>query len=188
MIFESSIHLRFRDIVLAAREETVMKEESLRVLKMMNEVTVRTDLNGFAKMVDLTPTETIEQFQELLKTGFVRKSGNGYGVTAKGKNALKARVQVASGKEFHFYNDIDKPTGFHADSIISFYEQLKVLPIESVEFHLQRGDFENWFRSEFEDPIFADELAGMKSCDLRDETLRKEILTGLEERYVVKEP
>ena len=165
-----------------------MKDASLRVLKVMNEVTVRTDLNGFAKMVGLTPNETIEQFQELLKTGFVRKSGNGYGVTAKGKNALKAFTRVPEGKEFHFYSDIDKPTGFHADSIVSFYELLKLLPNESLEFHIYRGDFENWFREEFEDSVLADELAGMKTCELKDEALRNEILAVLEERYGVKEP
>jgi hypothetical protein len=165
-----------------------LKDASLRVLKVMNEVTVRMDLNGFAKMVGLTPTETIEQFQELLKAGFVRKSGNGYGVTGKGKNALKAFARVPEGKEFHFYNEIDKPTGFHADSIISLYELVKLLSNESIEFHLYRGDFENWFREEFEDPVLANELAGMKSCELKDEALRSEILAVLEERYGVKEP
>lgn len=154
----------------------------------MNEVTVRTDLNGFAKMVGLTPNETIEQFQELLKAGFVRKSGNGYGVTAKGKNALKAFTRVPEGKEFHFYSDVDKPTGFHADSIVSFYELLKLLPNESLEFHIYRGDFENWFREEFEDSVIEDELAGMKTSELKDEALRNEILVVLEERYGVKEP
>jgi hypothetical protein len=165
-----------------------MNDVSLRVLKVMSEVTVRMDLNGFAKMVGLTPAGTIEQFQELLRAGLVRKSGNGYGVTAKGKNALKARELVSSGKEFHFYIDIDKPTGFHADSIISFYELMKLLPRESVEFHLYRGDFENWFRDEFEDTILANELAGMKSCELKDENLRKEILEVLEEKYAIEEP
>jgi DNA-binding Lrp family transcriptional regulator len=165
-----------------------LKDPSLRVLKVMNEVTVRTDLNGFARMVGLTPTETIEQFQELLRAGLVRKSGNGYGVTAKGKFALKAIAPVSKGREFHFYNEIDKPTGFHAESIISFYELVKLLPTESIEFHLYRGDFENWFQEEFEDAVLANELAGMKGCELKDEALRREILVVLEERYGVKEP
>ena len=165
----------------------LMKEESLKVLKVMNEVTTKTDLNGFARMVGLSPTETIEQMQELLKSGLVRKAGSGYGITEKGRNALKALVPVEKGKEFHFYNDIDQPNGFHAESILSFYEILKIAPVTSLEFHLYREDFENWIRGEFEDLILVNELAKIKSDELKGEELRKEILLVLGRRYYVSE-
>ena len=67
-----------------------MKEEQFKVLKTMSEATSRMDLNMFAKKVNLTPNQTIQQIQELAKEGFLQKIGNGYGITEKGKAALKA--------------------------------------------------------------------------------------------------
>jgi predicted transcriptional regulator len=183
--FYSLTHLRFHAIVMVERGY-FMKEE-LKVLKVMNEVTTKTDLNGFARMVDLTPTETIEQIQELLKGGLVRKAGSGYGITEKGKSALRAFALVEKGKEFYFYNDIDQPNGFHADNILNFYEILKLAPVISIEFHLYRGDFENWICGEIEDSVLVSELAKIKSDELKGEELRREILLALEKRYCLRE-
>ncbi|MCW4046131.1 MAG: DUF5752 family protein [Candidatus Bathyarchaeota archaeon] len=160
-----------------------MKEEPLKVLKVMSEVTSRTDLNGFARMVGLTPSETIEQIQELLKAGLVRKSGGGYGITEKGKAAIKAFTQVPEEAKFHFYTGIGQPTDFKAGSIQSFYETAKQVSAESLEFHLYRGDFENWLRSEIQDAALADEMAKVKNAGLKGEDLRREILKAVEARY-----
>jgi predicted transcriptional regulator len=160
-----------------------LKEESLKVLKVMSEVTSRTDLNGFARMVGLTPAETIEQIQELLNAGFVRKAGGGYGLTEKGKNAIKAFTQVPEEAKFHFYNGIGQPTEFKAGSIRTFYVSVEQVPTESLEFHLYRGDFENWLRSEIQDFALASELAKVKSTGLKGEELRTEILKTVEARY-----
>ena len=172
---------------MAERVVYLMKEESLKVLKVMNEVTTKTDLNGFARMVGLSPTETIEQMQELLKSGLVRKAGSGYGITEKGKNALRSFVPVGKGKEFHFYNDIDQPNGFQAENILSFYQILKIAPVASLEFHLYREDFEKWIHAEFEDSVLINELAKIKSYELKGEELRKEILLALGRRYYISE-
>ena len=42
-------------------------EEQLKVLKVMNEVTSRMDLNAFAQMVGLNPNQTIEHVKELAR-------------------------------------------------------------------------------------------------------------------------
>ncbi|MBT0159392.1 hypothetical protein G4O51_05355 [Candidatus Bathyarchaeota archaeon A05DMB-2] len=163
-----------------------MKNEALKVLKVMSEVTSRTDLNGFARMVGLTPTETIEQIQDLLKAGLVRKSGGGYGITEKGKAAIKAFTQVPEEAKFHFYTGIGQPTEFKAGNIQSFYEIAKQVPAESLEFHLYRDDFENWLRSEIQDAVLADEMSKVKNAGLKREDLRREILKALEARYGVE--
>ena len=160
-----------------------MKEESLKGLQVMNEVTSRTDLNGFAQMVGLTPTQTIEQIQELLNEGFVRKSGGGYGITEKGKSAIKAFAQVPDEANFHFYTGMGQPTEFKAGSIQSFYAAVKQVPAESLAFHLSRGDFENWMRGEIQDAALADELAKIKSAGSEGEALRKELLDVIEAQY-----
>jgi predicted transcriptional regulator len=162
---------------------TRLKEESLKVLKVMNEVTSRTDLNGFARMVGLTPAQTIEQIQELVNAGLVRKSGSGYGITEKGKAAIKAFTPVPEEAKFHFYNGIGQPTGFKAENIQSFYETAKQVGVNSLEFHVYRGDFENWLRGEFQDAELADKLAKVKNAGIKGEVLRKEILKAVEARY-----
>ena len=87
-----------------------MKEVQFKVLKALSEATSRMDINMFAKKVSLDPNQTIQQVQELAKEGFLQKVGNGFGITVKGKAALKAFVPVPEGMGFHFYNGIDQPT------------------------------------------------------------------------------
>jgi DNA-binding Lrp family transcriptional regulator len=164
-----------------------LKEEALKVLKIMNEVTSRTDLNGFARMVGLTPTQTIDQMQELLKTGLIRKVGSGYGITEKGKATLRVFTPVPKEKEFHFYNGVGQPTSFQAESIKGFYELVKRVSMESLEFHLYRGDFENWLKSEIKDAALAEGFAKLRTTQLKGENLRQEINKAIEAKYSVEE-
>ncbi|HLE74556.1 MAG TPA: DUF5752 family protein [Candidatus Bathyarchaeia archaeon] len=158
-------------------------EERLKVLKVMNEATSRMDLNEFARMVGLNPSQTIERLQELVKAGLVRKVGGGYGMAEKGKAILKAFALVPRDMEFHFYTGIGQPTGFAAKSLKDFYEIVKQVAIDSLEFHLYREDFEKWIGTVFKDAALADELAKMRKAQLKGENLRKEIIKAAEARY-----
>jgi DNA-binding Lrp family transcriptional regulator len=158
-------------------------EERLKVLKVMSEVTGRIDMNAFARMVGLNPSQTIERMQELVNAGFIRKVGGGYGITEKGKAILKAITPVPKDTAFHFYTGIGQPTGFSAESLKDFYEIVKRVAVESLEFHLYRGDFENWIKTAFKDAELTDELANLKSATLKGEELRKEIITALAAKY-----
>jgi DNA-binding Lrp family transcriptional regulator len=160
-----------------------LTEEQLRVLKTMNEITSRIDLNAFAQMVGLTPNLTIERVQELVDTGLVRKTGGGYGITDKGKAILKAITPVPKESAFHFYTEIGQPTGFSAESLKDFYEIIKRVAAESLEFHLYREDFENWIKSAFEDKALANNLAGLRTANSKGEDLRKGILLAIAEEY-----
>ena len=160
-----------------------MMEEQLKVLKAMNEVTSRIDMNGFARLVGLNPYQTIERVQELVNTGFVRKVGGGYGITEKGKALLEAFAPVPKDAAFHFYTAIGQPTGFSAESLKDFYEIVKRVVVESLEFHLYRDDFENWIKAVFKDAALADELAKMKNSQLKGEDLRQEILKAIAAKF-----
>jgi DNA-binding Lrp family transcriptional regulator len=149
----------------------------------MNEMTSRIDLNAFAQMVGLTPNLTIERVQELVDTGLVRKTGGGYGITDKGKAILKAITPVPKESAFHFYTEIGQPTGFSAESLKDFYEIIKRVAAESLEFHLYREDFENWIKSAFEDKALANNLAGLRTANSKGEDLRKGILLAIAEEY-----
>jgi len=158
-------------------------EDQLKVLKVMNEVTSRMDLNAFAQMVGLNPNQTIEHVKELVNAGLVRKIGGGYGITEKGKAILKAITPVSKDMAFHFYTDVGHPTGFSAESLKEFYEIIKRVTVESLEFHLYRGDFENWINAAFKDAALAGKLASLKNSGLKGEELKKEIVAAIAAAY-----
>ena len=160
-----------------------MKEEQLRVLRVMSEATGHVDFAEFAKMVELSPSETLDTLKELTTTGHVRKVGGGYGLTEKGKTVLRATTRVSQGSEFNFYNEIGQPTGLSAASPKDFYEVTKKVDASSLEFHLYRGDFENWTRSTLGNAAFADDLVNVKSTELKGEDLRAQLLKAMEARY-----
>jgi DNA-binding transcriptional regulator YhcF (GntR family) len=140
-------------------------------------------MNTFAQMVGLNPHQTIERVQELVNAGLVRKAGGGYGITEKGKAILQAFTPVPKGAAFHFYTAIGQPTGFSAESLKDFYEIVKRVAVESLEFHLYREDFENWIKAVFKDAALADELANMKNSQLKGEDLRQEILKATAAKF-----
>lgn len=160
-----------------------MTEEQLRVLKAMNEITSRMDLNAFAQMVGLTANQAIERVQELVNAGFMRKVGSGFGITEKGKAILKAIKPVPKDMAFHFYTGVGQPTGFSAESLKEFYEIVRRVSAESLEFHLYRGDFEKWIKAAFKDEALADELARLKSANVKGEELRQAIIMATSAKY-----
>ncbi len=158
-------------------------EERLRVLKVISEVTGRLDLNDFAQMVGLTSIQTMRHMQELVKADFLKKVGGGYGITDAGKAVLKALTPVSAGMEFHFYMAIGQPTSFSAKSLMGFYGIAKQIDARSLEFHLYRGDFENWARIVLGDAELAADFAGLKAAKIVGENLRKEIVKATDARY-----
>ena len=164
-----------------------MKEEQIKILKTMNEATNRMDLNTFAHIVNLNPNQAMAQVQELAKAGFLRKVGSGYGVSEKGKAVLKASAPVPNEMGFHFYVGIGQPTDFTAQTLEEFYSFIKQVSADSLEFHLYRGDFENWLREVLKDSELAEEIGNLKMDELKSEDLRKELLKAIDAKYGIEE-
>ncbi|MCW3998801.1 MAG: DUF5752 family protein [Candidatus Bathyarchaeota archaeon] len=164
-----------------------MNEEHLKILKTMHEATSRMDINMFAQAINLTPNQTMAQVQKLAAEGFLHRVGAGYGLTEKGKNALKLSQQVPEDKSFQFYIGMDLPLGFSARSLEEFYRLARQVCSDSLDFHLYRGDFEGWFRSVLGDGELADEVAALKAEALNGEALRKALLKVIDARYGINE-
>ena len=49
-------------------------------------------------------------------------------------------------KPFYFFNDVGNYTGLYAISLMDFYTKLRSLDTKSINFHMNRGDFQNWIR------------------------------------------
>jgi hypothetical protein len=160
-----------------------VKVEQYKILKIMTESTSKIDIHTLSEAVGLTPNETINQVQALADQGFMAKVGHGYGVTEKAKNHLKAYNQVPAENAFVFYNNLDQQTGFNARSIIEFYGAVGQANAESLEFHLYRGDFENWLRDCIKDDDLALEFEKVGLAEFRGEALRVEILKIIDAKY-----
>lgn len=158
-------------------------EERLKILKVMNAVTGKVGLKEFTEMVDLTLGQMLGYLQGLVKAGFVRKVDGRYSITGDGKIAIKSLSPVPEGMEFHFYDGIGQYTGFSAKSLKEFCEILKKVNVGVLEFHIFRGDFENWITSVFGDTEFTNEIMRIRKSGQSGENLRKEIQGVTEARY-----
>jgi predicted transcriptional regulator len=164
-----------------------LKEQQIKVLKTMNEATARMDLNAFAQAVNLSPNQAIAIVQELASEGFLRKVGSGFGVTEKGKNALKVSTPVIAELGFSFYAGVDKPLCFTATSLEEFYRFVGQVCVDSLEFHLFRGDFERWLCDVVKDSEVAETVAALKTAELMGEDLRKALLKAIDAKYGIEE-
>lgn len=153
----------------------------------MSETTTRMDLNMFAQKVNLTPAQTLQQVQELAANGYLQRVGGGYGMTEKGKAVLKAFSSFPEGLGFHFYFGVDQPSDFTSQSLEEFYRIIKQVSVDSLEFHLYRGDFENWLRDVCKDLELAKDIGNLRTDGLKGEDLRKRLLEVLDAKYGVQE-
>jgi len=176
-----------RTALLACRGESFLKDEKLLILKTMHEATNRMDLTSFAQAVNLNPNQAIEQIHELTKEGFLQKSNKGYCLSDKGVNALKINRVVPTDKAFNFYIGVDRPLGISAQSIEEFYRQIKQVCSDSLDFHLFRGDFENWIRDVLLDDELAAEVGNNKNAEMHVGELRKALLNAIDAKYGVAE-
>ena len=93
----------------------------------------------------------------LTRMGYAEVRDKGYYIiTWKGRKALgfpEIDKEKAGGilaylpveKSFHFYIDIGKPLNIHAASLQDFCDKILEINTGSIEFHVNRGDFETWF-------------------------------------------
>jgi len=162
-------------------------DEEFKVLKAMSEATNKMDLNAFSRKVGFSPAETVEQIQQLAKEGFLQKVGGGFGITNKGKAALKALSPVPEGMSFQFYYGLNQPAQLSATTLKEFYVVIRQISIESIEFHLYRRDFENWIKDAVKDPELAHEIEHFREEELKNDELKKAILKKLDASYNIRD-
>jgi Family of unknown function (DUF5752) len=82
---------------------------------------------------------------------------------------------------FYFYRAIGAPTGAAARNLTDFLGIINTIDITSLQFHLGRGDFENWIKM-LGDNTLAKQLSGLKEKKLRGEELRSELVDAVKTR------
>ncbi|MDR1992224.1 MAG: DUF5752 family protein [Nitrososphaerota archaeon] len=86
-------------------------------------------------------------------------------------------------RAFNFYVTIDKPLSVHAHNLRDFTTKLPKVSTDSIEFHLQRSDFEAWFR-DLGDEELVKKILLLKQKNLSGDVLRKKLETLTKCRYV----
>ena len=82
--------------------------------------------------------------------------------TAK-PTSKKPLTTVSFENGFHFYTAIGNYTGITATSLSEFAAKLTLVPMESIAFHFQRKDFENWIKYTIRDAALAERIGRIKA-------------------------
>lgn len=158
-------------------------DRRLSVLRAMSTITRSTDMEEFMRGVGLTSAELLETLKGLAQDGFVVKTGKGFAIAEKGNLALTALTPLPDESAFQFYLDVGRPLAVSARSIKEFYDVVNTVDADSLEFHLGRGDFENWVKTAIGDGLLARELEALRREGLKGEVLRKQLLLSLVSRF-----
>jgi len=94
--------------------------------------------------------------------------------------AVRAVRTVGNQEAFYFYEGIGKPTGEIARSLFDFLDKVKIVKSESLVFHLQRKDFQNWVERTIGDKKLAEKLGRISSS--KHDNVRMSICNTVENR------
>ena len=84
---------------------------------------------------------------------------------------------------FYFFTSIGNYTGKSAVSLEEFVEKIGEVETASLEFHLHRGDFENWVTEVLGDEELVNHIKRLRSLNLRGEELRNQLHFIVSKRY-----
>lgn len=87
---------------------------------------------------------------------------------------------VRDEEAFHFYVTLGQPTGEAARSLPDFLQQIKSVKLESLTFHLERKDIQNWVEKTLGDSKLARQIGRIHPS--HDDRTRTEICATIENR------
>jgi hypothetical protein len=161
-------------------------ETKMKVLEKLWEEGKPMALKDVAQKTGLKVAATNMHLLGLKKTGHVSTPLHGfYAITELGKEAIglpkldkthatKILSHVSTDKAFHFYTGLHQHLGVHANSLADFCDKIEKASVKTVEFHVPRKDFENWFRS-LGDIELAKRMSLIHNMNLHGEELRKKV-------------
>jgi len=94
--------------------------------------------------------------------------------------AIRILRMVRDEEAFYFYEAVGKPTGESARSLSDFLEKMKSVKLESLLFHLQRKDFQNWIKKTLGDSKLARKMDRIPPS--HDDALRTRVHSIVENR------
>jgi hypothetical protein len=122
----------------------------------------------YRRIVTLNWEETVKNLLDEYKQGC--------GDVPKLNNPLKPDEKVSPEWGFYFYEAFNKPLFEAAFNLEDLKNKVAKVPVTSLEFHQNRGDFARWIRDVFKDTQLAERIVNMNR---RGEALRLELLNAL---------
>ncbi|MCJ7768679.1 DUF5752 family protein [Candidatus Bathyarchaeota archaeon] len=98
-------------------------------------------------------------------------------------SASKASRNVPREKAFYFFTSVGNYTGMSAASLKEFMDRVNDVNAKSLEFHLQRGDFEKWVEDVLQDKDLALEIKRMQRFNLMGDALRNQLRAVVSRLY-----
>ena len=93
--------------------------------------------------------------------------------TKSAAEKILATVPYVNG--FHFFTSIGQYTGETAVNLENFAKEVEATPIESIDFHFKRADFQKWIADTIGDTELSTAIEHIEK-DLTGEPLRTRIL------------
>jgi len=161
-------------------------EAKMKILEKLWEEGQPMKSKEVAQKIGLGIAATTMHLLGLKKTGHVSAPQHGYyAITDLGKeviglpridkaHATKVLSHVSTDKAFHFYTGVHEYLGVQANSLSDFCDKVEKVSVKSVEFHVSRRDFENWFKS-LGDTELAKRMSVIHSMNLHGEDLKKKV-------------
>ena len=162
-----------------------MNSERLRIIQALNELDAPTSIDKIAAKSGLTRGKVLGNLPRLCLDGLVDKRGRLYAIMDRGRVILRELELVPEDKAFYFYLGENKPAGLAARSLKEFYDAVKTVDSTSLEFHVQRGDFEKWIREVLGDEELAAEIAELRPANLSGDSLRNKLCENIGRNYKI---
>jgi alpha-amylase len=97
--------------------------------------------------------------------------------------ASKILRTVPREKAFYFFTSIGNYTGTSASSLKEFMERINEVNVKSLEFHLNRGDFEKWMSEVLQDTELAGDIKKLQKLNLTANSLRDQLSFTISRRF-----
>jgi hypothetical protein len=94
---------------------------------------------------------------------------------------VKILSHVPHDKEFCFYTEFGRNTGETATNLETFAQKLETITADSIKFHFQRSDYQNWIKTTVGDDVLAERINHV-SRQIPIEDLRKELVITVQTR------
>jgi hypothetical protein len=88
-------------------------------------------------------------------------------------------LTVKHTRGFYFHTSPGVYTNYSAINVKEFYVAVKKVPLKSLEFHLERGDFEKWLSFICMDNL-SKEVKTIRLSKLSGEALRRQLLKAID--------
>ncbi len=105
---------------------------------------------------------------------------------SKEQNISESKIRkilstVPHDRGFNFFTGLDRNTGETANNLETFGQKLEIINPDSVMFHFQRNDFQNWIKTTVGDDVLAERINHI-SLQFPVEDLRKELVKTVQTR------